>query len=130
MRLTRDADPFLHPTDSRRTQPGSRASKHSTAYTTFVTSHTAVISKDTKPTRFPYQFSRMQPKWSCKQALSPTGEKAENTDRRMERESERERRQRGREEEEPSGRGGFFLASTSFHLYNILKQGDFNKKKK
>lgn len=46
-----------------------------TAYTTFVTSHTLVISKDTKPTRSPTQFPRMQRKWSCKQALSLTGKK-------------------------------------------------------
>lgn len=46
-----------------------------TAYATFVTSHTLVISKDTKPTRSPTQFPRMQPKWSCKQALSLTGRK-------------------------------------------------------
>lgn len=40
------------------------------AYATFVTSHTLVISKDTKRTRSSTQFSRMQPKWSCTQALS------------------------------------------------------------
>lgn len=49
--------------------------KTQTAYATFVTSHTLVISKDTKPTRSPTQFPRMQPKWSCKQALSLTGRK-------------------------------------------------------
>ncbi len=46
-----------------------------TAYATFVTSHTLVISKDTKPTRSPTQFPRMQSKWSCKQALSLMGRK-------------------------------------------------------
>lgn len=45
------------------------------AYATFVTSHTLVISKDTKPTRSPTQFSRMQPKWSRTQALSLAGRK-------------------------------------------------------
>lgn len=49
-----------------------------TANTTFVTSHTLVISKDTKPTRFPTQFSRTQPKCSCKQALSLTGRREKN----------------------------------------------------
>lgn len=44
-------------------------------YATFVTSHTLVISQDTKPTRSPTQFSRMQPKWSRTQALSLAGRK-------------------------------------------------------
>lgn len=60
-----------------------------TAYTTFVTSHTLVISKDTKPTRSPTQFPRMQPKWSCKQALSLTGRKG-NREKKNTREKEKE----------------------------------------
>lgn len=105
------SDPLLHLKPTLSQSYAHHANTHSTAYTTFVTSHTLVISKDTKPTRFPYQFSRMQPKWSCKQALSPKGEKSRNTDRKEEEESERE--------------GGRFLLD--FHLYNMLKQGFFKQ---
>lgn len=53
----------------------ARAQTPQPAYATFVTSHTSVISKDTKPTRSHTQFPRTQPKWSCKQALSLSGRK-------------------------------------------------------
>lgn len=84
-----------------------------TAYATFVTSHTSVISKDTKPTRSHTQFPRMQPKWSCKQALSLTGRKG--TGRKipmLEKEEEKDGgkfRERG---ERRGGTGGVFRLNT------------------
>lgn len=93
-----------------------------TAYTTFVTSHTLVISKDTKPTRSPTQFPRMQRKWSCKQALSLTGKKGT--------EKNTNAGDGWREIGRAGGEGGkkqevdFYLThSLSSLLYNILRQG-------
>lgn len=87
-----------------------------TAYATFVTSHTLVISKDTKPTRSPTQFPRMQPKWSCKQALSLTGRKGEEKIPMLEK---RRRRWmeggRGRREET----GGGFLFNTMTFIFTL-----------
>lgn len=68
-------DLFLHLKQTLSLSHAHAKTHTLTAYTTFVTSHTLVISKDTKPTRSPTQFPRMQRKWSCKQALSLTGKK-------------------------------------------------------
>lgn len=97
-----------------------------TAYATFVTSHTSVISKDTKPTRSHTQFPRMQPKWSCKQALSLTGRKG--TGKKYQCWRRRRRRMEGNLEK--GGKGGkeqevyFDLTHwLSSLLYNILMHG-------
>lgn len=94
------------------------------AYATFVTSHTLVISKDTKPTRSPTQFPRM-PKWSCKQALSLTGRKGTGKKilmlekrRRRKMEGSKERGWKRRKE---TG-GGFLLNTLSYQLYKVLRQ--------
>lgn len=102
-----------------------------TAYTTFVTSHTLVISKDTKPTRSPTQFPRMQPKWSCKQALSLTGRKGTGKKYQCWRKGEGDG---WRGIGSAGGDGGkkqevdFYLTHRlSSLLYNILRQGFLGK---
>lgn len=123
-------DLFLHLKQTlslSHTHTHAHAKTHTlTAYTTLVTSHTLVISKDTKPTRSPTQFPRMQRKWSCKQALSLTGKKGTEKKYQCWRKEGDGWREIGR----AGGEGGkkqevdFYLThSLSSLLYNILRQG-------